>query len=459
MKRWYSGLGLLLLILMVLMCGCGSKSTKTESEKKNKIEKETTTEEEAENPDVNPEYVGTYASLDGIVFSFHANGRAEAMFPSSEKVRGDWKYDAGLVTMSDRKGEESFYFNTRRKNDSGLFSLQTTLQDFSEQALLKVSDNDEKLSENTYSQIMESAVFIIEELPEKEALPNISLENSTRIERAGIEFLIPQCFQHNIENDNEDVFMYVDPNDGSKYMIHFTYTTASSSEAGVSLNEMKYIFAHHFWETQSGMDNVRILSSQDSTVAGFDAHMVTMYLDFSEDKIPSYMRSVSVFNSDDLVLIVSAMQTANSKYDMFEVFDRILKSSVSDNDKNKDIEETKGENIGTDNEPETSQGVGYEGIYNEYSQKLKEATPKLIEEYRTEAKNNTKGLEGLAELSNSKVEKLAEISTEGTEKMAEYMFIGGSGKYSEYQDWAMKLNSVYMEEAGKITSEYLNSAY
>lgn len=91
--------------------------------------------------------------------------------------------------------------------------------------------------------------------------------------------------------------------------------------------------------------------------------------------------------------------------------------------------------------------------------KLKDATPTLIEEYKAEAINNTSGLEGLAEICNNKVEKLAEISTEGTEKMAEYMFKGGSGKNSEYQDWTMKLNSVYMEEAGKITDVYLKSAY
>ena len=99
----------------------------------------------------------------------------------------------------------------------------------------------------------------------------------------------------------------------------------------------------------------------------------------------------------------------------------------------------------------------YEDIYEEYAQKIKAATPSLIEEYKAEAANNTAGMNGLAELSNGKIEKLAAISVEGTEKMAALMLSSGSGNSSEYDDWAAKLNSVYMEEAQKITDEYMAS--
>lgn len=99
----------------------------------------------------------------------------------------------------------------------------------------------------------------------------------------------------------------------------------------------------------------------------------------------------------------------------------------------------------------------YEEIYNEYAKKLTDATPGLINEYNTEASANTNGLDGLASISNAKVEKLAQIETEGTEKMAQFMYIRGSGKYDEYQNWAGKLYEVYDTEAKKIYAVYMSS--
>ena len=60
----------------------------------------------------------------------------------------------------------------------------------------------------------------------------------------------------------------------------------------------------------------------------------------------------------------------------------------------------------------------YQSIYDTYSQKLRDATPGLIDEYYSEAQYNTKGLEGLAEIANAKVETLAEIANEGVGQMA-----------------------------------------
>jgi len=100
----------------------------------------------------------------------------------------------------------------------------------------------------------------------------------------------------------------------------------------------------------------------------------------------------------------------------------------------------------------------YSSIYQDYAQRITSATPGLIDEYNREAASNTKGLEGLAEISNAKVEKLAIISNEGVEEMATYMMTKGSGNYEEYQEWATMLYNVYMEEAQKITNAYMNSA-
>lgn len=100
----------------------------------------------------------------------------------------------------------------------------------------------------------------------------------------------------------------------------------------------------------------------------------------------------------------------------------------------------------------------YQSILDYYTVKIKVSTPGLIAAYKAEAANNTGGMMGLAEISNNKVSKLAEISNEGVGEMAELMFRAGSGKYSEYEEWAGKLYDVYMEEADKIYDVYMNSA-
>lgn len=109
-------------------------------------------------------------------------------------------------------------------------------------------------------------------------------------------------------------------------------------------------------------------------------------------------------------------------------------------------------------EEATGSATGYEGIYNEYAKKIRDAAPTLVEEYKEEAAKNSGGLDGLATICNEKIEKLAEISNEGVEKMAEYMMTKGSGKYDEYSEWSGKLMQVYMEESQKITEAYMSSA-
>lgn len=100
----------------------------------------------------------------------------------------------------------------------------------------------------------------------------------------------------------------------------------------------------------------------------------------------------------------------------------------------------------------------YEEILEEYSQKMREATPRLIAEYQEEAKQNQDGITGLAELSNNKVSELADINSEGTQEMAKIYMYNGNGSYDEYSEYSGKLFDVYMEEANKIQDEYMKSA-
>ena len=108
-------------------------------------------------------------------------------------------------------------------------------------------------------------------------------------------------------------------------------------------------------------------------------------------------------------------------------------------------------------ESSSKSSITYESILDEYSKKIKDATPKLISEYKSESKTHLGDITALAELNNAKISKLAEISNEGVSKMSELM-ISINSDYDTYTLWANKLMDVYMDEAAKITDAYMESA-
>lgn len=107
---------------------------------------------------------------------------------------------------------------------------------------------------------------------------------------------------------------------------------------------------------------------------------------------------------------------------------------------------------------EASADEQYQKILDEYTIKIKEKAPLLVEEYNAEAPNNQGGLEGLATLSNDKIAELAKISNDGITEMAKVQLKAGSGKYEEYEDWSGKLMDVYTKEADAISKAYTDSA-
>lgn len=106
-------------------------------------------------------------------------------------------------------------------------------------------------------------------------------------------------------------------------------------------------------------------------------------------------------------------------------------------------------------EPEVE--VTYQSILDDYTQKIADATPGLVEEYNNESAAIADDLNALAELSNSKVEKLAEISNQGVSEMATLMQKNGD-EYSVYEEWSLKLTDVYTQYAAQITDAYTASA-
>ena len=99
-------------------------------------------------------------------------------------------------------------------------------------------------------------------------------------------------------------------------------------------------------------------------------------------------------------------------------------------------------------------GVTYQEVLEEYSAKIQDKAPILVEEFQEEAADLNGDLKKLAELSDQKISELAEISTEGTAKMAEIK-LKNNDEDSVYQEWAEELAVVYEKEAAKITDAYI----
>lgn len=101
----------------------------------------------------------------------------------------------------------------------------------------------------------------------------------------------------------------------------------------------------------------------------------------------------------------------------------------------------------------------YEEIFQEYSDKLTELTPVLVEEFNAEAEANEGGIEGLTEIFDAKIDRLSEIYIKGTEAMTNYMYEVKSDDSGLYLEWTQKLSGVFMEESQKITDEYTQTPY
>jgi hypothetical protein len=96
----------------------------------------------------------------------------------------------------------------------------------------------------------------------------------------------------------------------------------------------------------------------------------------------------------------------------------------------------------------------YDSIYSDYSAQLKEAGPKAVFEFKSEAKGKTDANE-LAELANEKVQDLADIQVKGGEEMAALMESNGD-EYSVYDKNFKKLYKVYQSQATDVYEAYLD---
>lgn len=94
--------------------------------------------------------------------------------------------------------------------------------------------------------------------------------------------------------------------------------------------------------------------------------------------------------------------------------------------------------------------ISYKSIFDEYSAKLKTATPKLIKELHEEAEINEIGIWGLSLILNQKTDSLSRIYFEGAAKLAKGLYEQGLGKENEYFDYSQKLEDIWYKEMQKI---------
>lgn len=99
----------------------------------------------------------------------------------------------------------------------------------------------------------------------------------------------------------------------------------------------------------------------------------------------------------------------------------------------------------------------YQSVLDDYSKKLKDATPKLVDEYKKESEKISGDINALADLSNKKIKKLADICNDGVSEMAKIKMDNGDDKKT-YENWAAKLQKVYQDYAAKIQDAYMESA-
>ena len=96
----------------------------------------------------------------------------------------------------------------------------------------------------------------------------------------------------------------------------------------------------------------------------------------------------------------------------------------------------------------------FESILEDYTIKMQNETPRLVDEFNSEAVAFIENINVLAEMNYDKIAELADISSEGINKMEELMIVNQTS-HEEYDEWAAKLMDAYVVEAAKISDAYM----
>lgn len=170
----------------------------------------------------------------------------------------------------------------------------------------------------------------------------------------------------------------------------------------------------------------------------------------------AFLENATIDNTD---VIEYAIQILSDETDINIIYNPPASTFSDDTESDSSSDEPESESEGEDDSSDenSTDNASYQRILDDYSEKIKEATPNLVEEYKDEAAEHSGDINELAKISNDKIGKLAEISNEGIEEMANIMHSNGDD-YDTYEEWAGKLMDVYTEYAQEITDAYMDSA-
>lgn len=97
-------------------------------------------------------------------------------------------------------------------------------------------------------------------------------------------------------------------------------------------------------------------------------------------------------------------------------------------------------------------------IMTDYTKKLEEQTPRLIEEYQAEIQNNQNGVMGLSAIANQKARALQAISDEGISKLQATYQAAPTKEGIDLANWINQLSADYTEQVAKISDIYLRTS-
>lgn len=96
----------------------------------------------------------------------------------------------------------------------------------------------------------------------------------------------------------------------------------------------------------------------------------------------------------------------------------------------------------------------YQSIVDEYTQKIKDATPGLVAEYDEESVALNGNINALGKLAKEKSAKLEAIKDEGLQKIQDLITENGHEE-EKYTEWADKLDAVYNQYSEQVTAAYM----
>lgn len=279
----------------------------------------------------------------------------------------------------------------------------------------------------------------------------------------GLSYEIPSSWKTPDTNSDTEIYHYkkeIGSGDGMLYISYQEVNGNVTDEA--SFDEFTEGLLNQDYDTDDFI-------SEDFEINNVTMKKFSYNMEINQTK---YKTQGVVFNCYNGIVMLLFSSFPESDYNSY--FDKIISSikitevveddsiedTIEDEDEVEPIEnETFDDNLSEDDysENEQADGTSYQSILDEYTKKLKDATPRLVEEYKSEAAEHSGDINKLAEISNAKISELAEISNEGIEKMANVMYSNGDD-YEIYEEWSQKLMDVYMEYAQEITDAYMDSA-